>query len=100
MDTVAFDLEDSVTPNKKAEARNQLRDFLAGPRAEGIGEQAVRINSVDSGLALADLTEVVSLNLTCQVTFFLRLYNEQLLLASANLWTVSVVRLFSSATKL
>jgi len=65
VDTVAYDLEDSVTPNKKVEARLRLRDFLAEPRAEGIGEQAVRINSVDSGLALADLTEVVSFDFVC-----------------------------------
>lgn len=60
VDTVAYDLEDSVTPSKKAEARHNLRELLARPKAEGIGEQAVRINSVDSGLALTDLTEVVS----------------------------------------
>jgi len=65
VDTVAYDLEDSVTPGKKAEARHNLKELLARPKAEGIGEQAVRINSVDSGLALADLTEVVSLSFSC-----------------------------------
>lgn len=65
VDTVAYDLEDSVTPNQKPEARLRLRDFLAQSRAEGIGEQAVRINSVDSGFALADLTEVVSFKFVC-----------------------------------
>jgi citrate lyase subunit beta-like protein len=59
VDCVAYDLEDSVTPGKKAEARNNLRQFLAQERAPGIREQAVRINAVDSGLALDDLTEVV-----------------------------------------
>ena len=60
VDTVAYDLEDSVTPGNKAAARKSLRAFLSEPRLEGVGEQAVRINAVDSGYALDDLTEVVS----------------------------------------
>lgn len=59
VDCVAYDLEDSVTPAKKAEARINLRQFLNQPRPAGIREQAVRINAVESGLALDDLTEVV-----------------------------------------
>ncbi|KAK4989168.1 hypothetical protein LTR66_007125 [Elasticomyces elasticus] len=58
-DCVAYDLEDSVTPGKKAEARANLRDLLSKPRVDGIHEQAVRINSVDSVYALSDLTEVL-----------------------------------------
>ncbi|TKA65746.1 hypothetical protein B0A49_05271 [Cryomyces minteri] len=58
-DCVAYDLEDSVTPGKKAEARSNLVSLLSKPRASGIREQAVRINSVDSGFALDDLTEVL-----------------------------------------
>lgn len=64
VDTIAYDLEDSVTPGKKAEARSNLRSLLEQPRVEGIREQAVRINSVDSGYALDDLTEVV-----CTLTY-------------------------------
>jgi len=59
VDCVAYDLEDSVTPGRKAEARTNLRQFLEQPRPDGIREQAVRINAVESGLALDDLTEVV-----------------------------------------
>ena len=59
VDCVAYDLEDSVTPGRKAEARANLRQFLEQPRPAGIREQAVRINAVESGLALDDLTEVV-----------------------------------------
>lgn len=59
MDNVTYDLEDSVAPSRKAEARRQLRSFLEQPRARGIREAAVRINSVDTGFALDDLTEVV-----------------------------------------
>ncbi|KAK1142551.1 hypothetical protein N8T08_007526 [Aspergillus melleus] len=58
-DCVAYDLEDSVTPHKKAEARSLVRRALELPPTQGIRERAVRINSVDSGLALADLTEVL-----------------------------------------
>lgn len=61
VDCVAFDLEDSVTPGKKVEARQNLRRFLEQPRSVTIKEQAVRINAVESGLALDDLTEVVLL---------------------------------------
>ncbi|KAL4961516.1 HpcH/HpaI aldolase/citrate lyase family protein [Aspergillus stella-maris] len=58
-DCVAYDLEDSVTPHKKAEARSLVRRALDEPAPPSIRECAVRINSVDSGLALADLTEVL-----------------------------------------
>ncbi|KAI9662248.1 MAG: hypothetical protein M1821_008414 [Bathelium mastoideum] len=60
VDCVAYDLEDSVTPGKKAEARQNLRNLLEQPRVAGIREQTVRINSVDSGYALDDLTEVAA----------------------------------------
>ncbi|KAL1982068.1 hypothetical protein VTN96DRAFT_1781 [Rasamsonia emersonii] len=64
-DCVAYDLEDSVTPHKKAEARRLVRRALDQPAPARIRERAVRINSVESGLALKDLTEVLqSPNLT------------------------------------
>ncbi|MCJ1407924.1 hypothetical protein MMC19_001995 [Ptychographa xylographoides] len=59
VDCVAYDLEDSVTLGRKAEARTNIRKMLGQPRSPGIREQAVRINAVDSGLALVDLTEVL-----------------------------------------
>lgn len=59
-DVIAYDLEDSVTPSKKAEARALVRETLDKPISPNNGERAVRINSVESGLALADLQEVVS----------------------------------------
>ncbi|KAL8693795.1 MAG: hypothetical protein Q9218_001443 [Villophora microphyllina] len=59
VDCVAYDLEDSVTPSKKPEARNNIRQFLQQPRSDGIRENAVRINAVQTGLALDDLTEVL-----------------------------------------
>lgn len=49
-----------MTPHKKPEARSLVRRALDQPAPQGIRERAVRINSVDSGLALGDLTEVVS----------------------------------------
>ncbi|MCJ1310890.1 hypothetical protein MMC25_004558 [Agyrium rufum] len=59
VDNVTYDLEDSVTMNRKDEARSYLASFLNGPRARGIGDQAVRINSVSSGLAEKDLLAVL-----------------------------------------
>ncbi|KKK26201.1 citrate lyase beta subunit [Aspergillus rambellii] len=65
VDCVAYDLEDSVAPHMKAEARSLVRRALDQPVPAGIRERAVRINSVNSGLALSDLTEVLkSPNLT------------------------------------
>lgn len=59
VDNVTYDLEDSVTSDRKPDARRALRSFLEQPKPKNIKETAVRINSVDSGFALDDLTEVV-----------------------------------------
>lgn len=53
-DAVIFDLEDSVAPEKKEEARENLRRFFAGPPLEG-KERIIRINSLSSEFGLADL---------------------------------------------
>lgn len=58
-DNVTYDLEDAVAPSLKATARSNLRSILSSPRPAGIKELCVRINSVDTGLALDDLTEVL-----------------------------------------
>lgn len=68
VDCVAYDLEDSVTPGRKAEARSNLRQFLQQERSKGIKEQAVRINAVETGMALDDLTEVVG-RLECAFSY-------------------------------
>ena len=58
-DCVAYDLEDSVTSNRKAEARSILKKFLKQPRADGITECAVRINAVGTGHEADDIEAVV-----------------------------------------
>lgn len=95
-DCVAYDLEDSVTPHKKAEARSLVRRALDQPAPSGIRERAVRINSVDSGLALADLTEVVCIfsNLACFFPFH-QLTTKQL--QSPNLSTVVIPKVNSAS---
>lgn len=60
-DCVAYDLEDSVTPGKKAEARANIRRFLEHPNAPGVKECAVRINAVGTGYEADDIAEVVCL---------------------------------------
>lgn len=60
VDLAVYDLEDSVAPHMKNDARHAVSKFLSQPVATGIQEHAVRINAVDSGFALQDLTEVVS----------------------------------------
>lgn len=59
VDSIAYDLEDSVTPSKKAEGRQNILAVLNKDRVPNIREQAVRINPVGSGLALDDLTEIL-----------------------------------------
>lgn len=68
VDSIAYDLEDSVTPTKKPEGRRNILEILNRNRVPGIREQAVRINSVGSGFALDDLNEVLKgKNLDCLV---------------------------------
>lgn len=59
IDSIAYDLEDSVTPSKKASSRQNILNILNRDRVPGIREQAVRINSVDSGYALDDLLTIL-----------------------------------------
>lgn len=68
VDCIAYDLEDSVTPGRKGEARALVRKELDNPNPAGVKERAVRINSVGSGLALQDMEELLkSQNLTTLV---------------------------------
>ncbi|KAI9894536.1 MAG: hypothetical protein M1814_001890 [Vezdaea aestivalis] len=62
VDTLAYDLEDSVAIAQKADARSNLKRFLtSGPRPYGSREIAVRINSPSSGFAIEDLSTVSDL---------------------------------------
>jgi citrate lyase subunit beta/citryl-CoA lyase len=57
-DALILDLEDSVAPGRKAEARDYVAAALrVSPRGTPLW---VRINPLDSGLALADLAAVVA----------------------------------------
>lgn len=56
-DAIVLDLEDSVTPGQKAVARVQVRAALE--KRVGDRRYWVRINALDSGLALADLAAIV-----------------------------------------
>lgn len=60
-DAVILDLEDSVAPEKKAEARDNLRAFFAGPPLAG-KERIIRINSLSSNFGLDDLALVLALS--------------------------------------
>jgi len=54
-DALIFDLEDSVAPECKADARSNLRDYLSGLGPERTWQAYVRINPLDTGEALDDL---------------------------------------------
>lgn len=58
VDSVILDLEDAVAPNKKEEARHLVLDYLNQSRTSNT-EQAVRINSIGSGLEVGDLQMVL-----------------------------------------
>jgi citrate lyase subunit beta/citryl-CoA lyase len=57
-DALIFDLEDSVAPEQKREARRRVREYLAS-RRERPAELWVRINALDGPLALDDLVEIL-----------------------------------------
>ncbi|GFZ46480.1 hypothetical protein JCM24511_04727 [Saitozyma sp. JCM 24511] len=57
-DSVCYDLEDSVTPGKKAEARRLVSKLLNGQRRPR-GEVMARINAVGTGYEAHDLDEVL-----------------------------------------
>ncbi|KAJ8654414.1 hypothetical protein O0I10_009984 [Lichtheimia ornata] len=58
-DCVVFDLEDSVSLNKKSTARYMVYDALEDSKMEN-SEKAVRINAVGTGLELDDLNAILS----------------------------------------
>ncbi|KAK5990581.1 Beta-methylmalate synthase [Cladobotryum mycophilum] len=61
-DNVTYDLEDSVTPSQKENARLQLKSHISGlkSRPPSISELAVRINAISTPFALDDLTALAS----------------------------------------
>lgn len=56
-DALILDLEDSVTPERKAQGREAVADWLAQPRAL---PAFVRVNPLDSGLTQSDLEAVLA----------------------------------------
>ncbi|KAI8964933.1 beta subunit of citrate lyase [Daldinia sp. FL1419] len=62
-DNITYDLEDSVTPSSKADARQALRKHLVdmNERPPSVSEIAVRINSVRSKFVEADLKLITEL---------------------------------------
>ncbi|KAI0443695.1 Pyruvate/Phosphoenolpyruvate kinase-like domain-containing protein [Xylaria telfairii] len=62
-DNVTYDLEDSVTPTAKPQARLALREHLTRlpSRPSAIRELAVRMNAVSTPFALDDLTALAAL---------------------------------------
>ncbi|KAL9010207.1 MAG: hypothetical protein Q9173_004834 [Seirophora scorigena] len=59
VDCLTYDLEDSVSPGRKLEARHNVRHFLHQSRPSGSKEIAVRINAVQTSFAEDDLTELL-----------------------------------------
>ncbi|HLP67237.1 MAG TPA: CoA ester lyase [Rhizobium sp.] len=59
-DVVIFDLEDSVAPEKKGEARENLRRFFAEVSPLHDKECVIRINGHDTGFADDDMAAVIA----------------------------------------
>ncbi len=59
-DVVIFDLEDSVAPEKKGEARENLRRFFADMSPLHGKECVIRINGHDTGFADDDMAAVIA----------------------------------------
>src|SRR5262249_40672107 len=60
-DSLIFDLEDAVVPAHKAAARERVRDALRTLDTRG-AEKLVRINPLETGLSLDDLTVTMAGN--------------------------------------
>lgn len=59
-DALSFDLEDSVSPDRKADARRALQDLLTGPAARASGKTLIaRVNPRHSEHFAADVQAVV-----------------------------------------
>jgi len=58
-DALILDLEDAVAPSRKAEARMAAAEYIASKATTLAAQLYVRINPLDSGLALQDLAAVV-----------------------------------------
>ncbi|WP_265518492.1 HpcH/HpaI aldolase/citrate lyase family protein [Nitratireductor luteus] len=58
-DTLILDLEDSVAPSRKEEARRLTRDFLDAQSSATGPALYVRVNALDTGLAEADLAAIM-----------------------------------------
>lgn len=58
-DIVCVELEDGVAPKDKVEARSKALALFDSPQAEDGVERIVRINSVRTGVGLADVTSVI-----------------------------------------
>jgi citrate lyase subunit beta / citryl-CoA lyase len=61
-DALILDLEDSVAPERKIDARRHVAAFLAAPREEDAPALFVRINPIDSDDAAADLAALAGLS--------------------------------------
>ncbi|KAI1740068.1 Pyruvate/Phosphoenolpyruvate kinase-like domain-containing protein [Xylaria scruposa] len=64
VDSVIYDLEDSVTADSKPLARDMVANHIASamsPLRRGPIEVSVRINAVETGLALQDLNQVITI---------------------------------------
>jgi citrate lyase subunit beta/citryl-CoA lyase len=59
-DALILDLEDSVAPEQKVSARQRVRAYLQAYPADRPSQLWVRINSIDTPLALEDLAAVVA----------------------------------------
>jgi citrate lyase subunit beta/citryl-CoA lyase len=59
-DALSFDLEDAVTPDKKAEARRRTSDFLGSLGREHAKLRIVRVNPVETPLFTEDVDAVVT----------------------------------------
>lgn len=59
VDSLVYDLEDSISSGAKPDARRNVESILSQSRPTEAKEQAVRINAVDSGHTRRDLEAIV-----------------------------------------
>lgn len=100
-DAVVLDLEDSVPPPEKAQARQKIRYYLENRPADGGPALAIRINSVMSADGLRDLLAILDLVDKPDAVLLPKVETpDQVVLAANILGTIALVPLIETVAGL
>jgi (S)-citramalyl-CoA lyase len=96
-DAVVLDLEDSVPPAEKAQAREKIRSYLESRPSDGGPALAVRINSIMSAEGLRDLLAILDTGARPDAVLLPKVEApDQVILAANILGTIALVPLIET----